>query len=315
MLFLKDYELTNIKEWTYHCTDLSITTELFRPFWNYVVDCLPSWTSPNMLTIAGFLCILEAYRVSFNNVTIFTSFYIALLLFLYQTFDACDGILARKTKNCSQFGELLDHFCDNVGLIFIILISYRLLHVTEIHHRWVYLTIALLLFLREHLNAYIHEGHIIIFNKWTGPNEILTPTILVLMLSPLFDISYILNHNLTYVLGIILYVVILADVLRKALNSDSITIFAAIMIRTVLSYWMPTDEIGLICESLFWCLLTTDIVISKMAKKDITLYQLLFALISCIHPASLLPITVYAVSTVSYRLLEYLRVPFLRKRE
>ncbi|KAK1261239.1 hypothetical protein QJS04_geneDACA001982 [Acorus gramineus] len=42
----------------------------------------------------------------------------ALLLFLYQTFDAVDGKQARRTNSSSPLGELFDHGCDALACAF-----------------------------------------------------------------------------------------------------------------------------------------------------------------------------------------------------
>ncbi len=44
------------------------------------------------------------------------------MIFLYQTFDGCDGKQARRTKSSSILGELFDHGCDAVTNIWIHLV-------------------------------------------------------------------------------------------------------------------------------------------------------------------------------------------------
>lgn len=40
----------------------------------------------------------------------------AIGLFLYQTFDACDGAQARRTRQSGPLGELFDHGRFHIGL-------------------------------------------------------------------------------------------------------------------------------------------------------------------------------------------------------
>ena len=42
----------------------------------------------------------------------------ALGLFLYQTFDACDGTQARRTGQSGPLGELFDHGVDAINTTF-----------------------------------------------------------------------------------------------------------------------------------------------------------------------------------------------------
>ena len=39
-------------------------------------------------------------------------------VFLYQTFDACDGKQARRTGTSSPLGQLFDHGCDAMAVTF-----------------------------------------------------------------------------------------------------------------------------------------------------------------------------------------------------
>ena len=43
--------------------------------------------------------------------------YVALTVFMYQTFDAIDGKQARRTKTSSPLGQLFDHGCDAINTI------------------------------------------------------------------------------------------------------------------------------------------------------------------------------------------------------
>ena len=45
----------------------------------------------------------------------------ALGLFIYQSLDAIDGKQARRTGSASPLGELVDHGCDSVSMVVVIL--------------------------------------------------------------------------------------------------------------------------------------------------------------------------------------------------
>lgn len=45
----------------------------------------------------------------------------AVGLFVYQSLDAIDGKQARRTKSASPLGELVDHGCDSVSMVIMIL--------------------------------------------------------------------------------------------------------------------------------------------------------------------------------------------------
>lgn len=45
----------------------------------------------------------------------------AVGLFVYQSLDAVDGKQARRTNSASPLGELVDHGCDSVSIVCMIL--------------------------------------------------------------------------------------------------------------------------------------------------------------------------------------------------
>ena len=79
----------------------------------------------------GFLFSLSGFIASLYSTALFTRpcgrivhFYIALVLFLYQTFDAVDGKHARRTGTSSPLGQLFDHGCDAINLIFTVFMTW-----------------------------------------------------------------------------------------------------------------------------------------------------------------------------------------------
>lgn len=49
---------------------------------------------------------------------------IAYVLFMYMTFDAVDGKQARRTGSASPLGQLFDHGCDAINLIFTVFMTW-----------------------------------------------------------------------------------------------------------------------------------------------------------------------------------------------
>lgn len=137
----------------YHGTteDHSILSGLLQPFWNTTTRCLPTWISPNVLTVSGFFIGLTGpLLVLFNlakegslssgilggwnssssgenaigkrDESIFSSwvwFWSAFALFMYMTLDAVDGKQARRLHAVSPLGELLDHGLDACMTFFV----------------------------------------------------------------------------------------------------------------------------------------------------------------------------------------------------
>ncbi|XP_026332737.1 ethanolaminephosphotransferase 1-like [Hyposmocoma kahamanoa] len=115
-----------------------------HPFWNKVVEIVPRWVAPNVLTFAGFLLtvldflLLSYYdynylaATSINGTTVNAPTnghsevvpqslwsVLAVFLFLAYTLDGIDGKQARRTQTSGPLGELFDHGLDSYSVFFI----------------------------------------------------------------------------------------------------------------------------------------------------------------------------------------------------
>jgi len=86
------------------------------PLWyEKVVEFVPRWVAPNLLTCLGFVCILLHWAVvawfdycfEGEAVPCWAWLSAAVLLFSYYTLDGIDGMQARRTKSSTPLGELL----------------------------------------------------------------------------------------------------------------------------------------------------------------------------------------------------------------
>lgn len=121
--FIPQSAIGNLKLYKYQSDDHSILSNyVFKPFWRKFATIFPLWMAPNLVTLLGFCFII------FNVLTTFyydpylnqesprwTYFSYAIGLFLYQTFDACDGLHARRTGQQGPLGELFDHCIDSIN--------------------------------------------------------------------------------------------------------------------------------------------------------------------------------------------------------
>ncbi len=108
-----------------------IPNQWLQPFWQSVVERVPLWVAPNLLTVAGLAVNVAASLALFSfapdgralpsssPLPVWAPLCVAVSVFLYQTLDAIDGKQARRTGSSSPLGELFDHGCDAVtcGLV------------------------------------------------------------------------------------------------------------------------------------------------------------------------------------------------------
>lgn len=122
-LFIPTNKLGNLKLYKYSSEDHSLISRyILKRWWNSFVNIFPLWMAPNVITLLGLVFIL------LNLATVFyydpylnqpsprwCYFFYAFGLFMYQTFDGCDGCHARRTGQSGPLGELFDHSIDAIN--------------------------------------------------------------------------------------------------------------------------------------------------------------------------------------------------------
>ena len=96
--YLSKDGLVNLKNYKYVSGKYTLLDNLLTPFWNKVTEIFPVWVAPNTITLIGTIGLLVSafiylpYDMSmtleFSPICYFLT---AFALFIYQTFDACDG--------------------------------------------------------------------------------------------------------------------------------------------------------------------------------------------------------------------------------
>jgi phosphatidylglycerophosphate synthase len=128
--YLDSRALNNLRNYKYVSGEWSPLDIKLNPFWNSIVEYIPLWMAPNLVTLLG-LCfqILNVAYFLYLDLSMTQQFppslYIwsAFSLFVYQTLDAIDGKQARRTGTSSPLGQLFDHGCDALQSCIICYIS------------------------------------------------------------------------------------------------------------------------------------------------------------------------------------------------
>lgn len=118
--FVPQDKIANLKYYKYQSEDLSVVSKyVLKPFWLKFQKIFPSWMAPNVITLSGLgfilfnLLIVLYYDPNLDKETPrWTYISYAFGMFMYQTFDGCDGIHARLTGQSGPLGELFDHSID-----------------------------------------------------------------------------------------------------------------------------------------------------------------------------------------------------------
>ncbi len=118
--------LPAMAELVYKVEDRSILLPYFRRFLiDPLLPFIPAKISPNAITHTGHLLNLlgTALLLWFRPERGWLFFLAALCLNLYNWCDNADGAHARRTKQCSPFGEFLDHGLDQFNTVYIALLT------------------------------------------------------------------------------------------------------------------------------------------------------------------------------------------------
>jgi len=281
---------------------------------------VPESVAPNILSFGGLLCLVHAWYLCFLYMDTQPRLISAAAIFLiiaYHTLDGIDGKHAKLTHNDTPLGEFFAHCCSNVGFVFSTLTACYVLGITDLSTKWYLVEIGQLVALRCHISAF--KTKVVSFSTFTGPGEGLF-VILVLMgtkaaFPSIFNsipgiissiVIWLNNKNMIYHLDPYDYVSILAsfthvfyyalvgltlcDVVFKIPTMNHATrngLVFCIFYRSgpAVLMWlgvMPGSftVLDLICEGLFMSTLTSDIILAKMANRDLHPYIVIFAMLS-----------------------------------
>lgn len=134
--YLSSEVLAGFDKYKYSAVDTSpVSKYITHPFWNWVVEFVPKWVAPNLLTLTGFCQLL----VNFALLTYYDPHFFAASRdypeappipnwvwlvcafnnFMSHTLDGIDGKQARRTGSSSPLGELFDHGLDSWATLFL----------------------------------------------------------------------------------------------------------------------------------------------------------------------------------------------------
>lgn len=295
-MFLNNHNLQNLAKWKYSVEDKSITTQYFTPLWKYLTDLVPYYIAPNLISFIGLLCNITSYYLCYyylNHFPIIIPIISSLLIFTYIHLDAIDGMHARKTKNSSSMGELFDHACDNITLVFIVMTTTTILNITNPLSQWIIVQSAALVFMLNHLEAF-NKG-VVQFGRYNGPGEILMAVVLVIFGKTITSYSWfntLINLIDETIIFKICYFLIYFYTLIKIISTKdhSITrnrLLLSIISRFVISMFYlnvnSLDTLTVISHGLIMTVITSDLIVSKMSRKELSYIVPIFVIIGILH--------------------------------
>ncbi len=175
---LSEAALARVAAYKYVCGSSTPLDRLLNHYWNWVVQWLPLWLAPNLVTLLGLACMVASAVVVVATDPSLTAplspavaLFCAVCLFAYQTLDAIDGKQARRTGTSSPLGQLFDHGCDAVNTLLICTVLAGAWRLGD--HPWLTLTILFNIFFAFFMGQWeeYHTGLMMTNNGYVGITE------------------------------------------------------------------------------------------------------------------------------------------------
>ena len=295
---LSEKQKENIKNWKYSVEDHSITTVLFSWVWDFFVKFVPHYVAPNILSLSGLICILYAAFINHLYLDAYPTLMrisCVILIQMYQILDSIDGKHARATHNSSPLGELFDHACDNVGVVFIALIVIRCLGITDVHLIYYFIQGSQIVFLASHIEAF--RTGIVYFPMFAGPGEfLLLAQIAILFKFPNGIVSLIEKLILpAYFIVLISALYQIWFLLEKTKNTDNdfigtkMGLTFCLTMRSISMFMVYSGMLGditvwdCICHGLILSVVCSDMIVAKMAKRNIHPWVVVACMLAMFH--------------------------------
>ena len=309
--FLSNEQLDKLSKWTYKVEDNGIMSYYLMPLYNYLPLFIPRIISPNVISFTGLLMSMYAWYLSYNENTFINNFLIGLFIFFYMVLDALDGKHARNTNTSSSLGELIDHFCDCITNV-LLTVAFSNVYNIDTTTRYALIYVTQQIFFIEHLYAYCTKK--LVFNKYTGPSEILCSTIIliwintiIIQMTDIIQIIYILHHLLNIYILIKLYNIIFQ--FYETIGKQIILIYLMCNIIQFIKYYMIDDDY--INNGIILSLLSADIIIAKMADRPLHPYIPILQMIPLFNSNLSIPVVLIYFMINIWDISNYTNVPIL----
>ncbi|KAF4655143.1 hypothetical protein FOL46_008378 [Perkinsus olseni] len=337
--FLTPNDLKNISTWKNDIYDKSLSTRIISPIGDFLAKYIPATLAPNVLTLASLVCALQAYYYTFmyrKTHPYFASATAIVMFTLYQLFDCVDGKHAKNIRNESPLGYLFNQACDNVAVIFIIITMAMLMGFdpdidSDARCVWYAVQTGQLVFLWSQLSAF--KKGFITYGLFTGPGEALfvfQMAIVVKMLTgfdyfrgPISRILAMLPDTLsgdpvsqvhTVYYAFLIALIIRVVVIKENPATRNILLFC-LLYRTVpsllfvLGITNSTSLESIICDGLFMSIVTADLVVARMAHRDVHGWLVFMAMVSLLDKLAIIACAVFYYCSIFYDICSYMNLP------
>lgn len=328
--FLTPPEKANVARFTARIEDRSITSKVMAPFWDYVAQFVPDHVAPNVLSLSGLMCLVHAYYLCYMYMDQFPRLITAAAVFLafaFQTLDSIDGRHARRIRNHSPIGELFAFCCANVGTIFLSLVLCAIVGIKDTDLQWYIVQTAQVLFMHKHFSAF--RNGVLRFSILTGPGEALFAFNIIALVRAVIGLDwfYALLHTLPIdftlqqAVSTLYYLVYFSFIVQALLLPKEhystrnglvfcllYRVIPALTIQFVVGRARSTHW-DIICDGIFMSVVTSDLILATMAKRELHPWVVVFAMLSLFHNLATISVCLFYYVAVFADLCHEMNLP------
>mmetsp|Transcript_105851 Transcript_105851/g.199337 ORF Transcript_105851/g.199337 Transcript_105851/m.199337 type:complete len:514 (-) Transcript_105851:179-1720(-) len=352
--FLTPSEKDHFAGWKEVLRDRSVINPMMEPVFDFFSRLVPDNVAPNVLTLSGAFAIIQAWYFCFlffdSDPTLVCAVSAASILVFWLA-GGIDGKHAARTMNDTSFGALFKYVSDLISSVFLVIVLCELLSSEKnLVDQWYCVQTAQLVLLLKHYSAFMREAGLRFI--WIGPGEMVAWVIGVLVISGFLGLGWLkalysytwgvcCNHlvdtmNLdpqgyfatmaparaTYISVFVLALCRIASSVsykRHTWTRNSLLLILGLralnfITRIVISAVGKTTERDVIFDGLFMAMTTSDLIVSKMANRELHSYVVVMASMVVLPHLQFLIIcfVVFYWITVFGDLMHHLNIPLLQ---
>merc|ERR1712159_93608 len=360
--FLEFFLSTNDKRefvtWEEDLVDKSFSTLLLSPLWNLLAKLIPQDLAANVLSLAGFLCTLQAWYLTMYS-TLYPQTVTAICVVLICAFyclHSLHSIHAINTRNDTSLSELFGYVMDGLSTVFIALVMCDLLGATKHSHvslQWYVVQTSQLILLFKHLSAFA-QARPLRYGRINGPGEALFLVVVILCARAWLGMEWLESlmvigiqwtaetfqnlpistddtaglvvqgfqgfHVIIFLL-VIMRVLLMGYFPRKTTGHNFTKVSLAICLamrfvpalafQYVGSDHLTTTMTDVICDGLFLTVVTSDLIVAKMARRELHPWIVVMSMASVLNQFVIIALVPFYYMCIFGDLCFYMNLPLL----
>ena len=342
-LFLTPPQKYNFSKWNEVVHNKSLVHSYTQSLFKYLARLIPDTISPNLVTLTGFVGLAQSWYLHNNYSDQYptASTWIATVGIITLFFaNSLSGPHADRTRQHTPLSDLFKYACDSASTVWLAMLTTSCLGGTTLETQWYAVQAGQIILFLKHLSAFRrHAG--LRYHLAVGPGEVLVTCVGLLMLRAIFGLdvlrtlvdtallrffpdegySYSLGREVVRILYYGLFCAAILQSLRLPYQPHGWTKFGLLMsllMRLVPALLIqagvqtsPLNQMDVLIDGLFMAVLTSDVVLAKMAGRELHPWVVLMSLAAVLsYGVILVLVAVYFIGVFS-DLCFYLNLPLL----